>query len=153
MEPFSGIGIVIQVTGDHSRKTARSSPMRNGTHSGVLDLSSASKISNTIENTPNGGTNGWYAPEPRLARRLPHILISGSKNYTWGEDTLDDTYRPGQQRSICAAFLEFMAPTATSRIHIVGPKRSGRHARPARMDAMPSACGDSIQLPTCPASI
>lgn len=58
-------------------------------HPQALDLSSAVGVTNTIENPPFAGTNGWFAQNGG-ALVLPSIHItSGSNAYSWGEDPND----------------------------------------------------------------
>jgi RNA polymerase sigma factor (sigma-70 family) len=54
----------------------------------VLDLSSALKVTNTIENPANHGTNGWYARGGGTLK-LPTVNVSSGKFYNWGEETFD----------------------------------------------------------------
>jgi RNA polymerase sigma factor (sigma-70 family) len=57
----------------------------------VLDLTTASRITNTIENPAHGGTSGWYARNGG-SLALPRIRVTSSDySYTWGEETHDDT--------------------------------------------------------------
>jgi RNA polymerase sigma factor (sigma-70 family) len=53
----------------------------------VLDLSAASKVTNTIEN-PSDGSNGWYARNGG-SLKLPTINVSSGRFYNWGEEAFD----------------------------------------------------------------
>jgi hypothetical protein len=54
----------------------------------ALDLSTASYVSNTIDNPPDG-TNGWYAQNGGAIVLAP-INVDGNRFYTWGEDAHDN---------------------------------------------------------------
>jgi RNA polymerase sigma factor (sigma-70 family) len=55
----------------------------------TLDFYGFGRVTNSIENPPVGGTQGWYAKAGgRLA--LPPIRVAaGTATYTWGEDAAD----------------------------------------------------------------
>jgi hypothetical protein len=54
----------------------------------VLNLASASRITNSIENPADGGSSGWYARDGG-SLLLPPLHVTGSTAYTWGEDDYD----------------------------------------------------------------
>jgi RNA polymerase sigma factor (sigma-70 family) len=54
----------------------------------VLDFATISSVTNSIENSADGGTNGFYARNGgRLV--LPAIPVTAEGTFTWGEDPLD----------------------------------------------------------------
>lgn len=54
----------------------------------ALDFSAAAMVSNTIENSPDGGINGWFARSGGSIV-LPPLRITDSGTHTWGEDRND----------------------------------------------------------------
>jgi RNA polymerase sigma factor (sigma-70 family) len=57
----------------------------------TLDLTTSSRITNTIENPTHGGASGWYARNGGTLA-LPRIRVTSSDySYTWGEESHDDT--------------------------------------------------------------
>lgn len=68
----------------------------------TLDISTASRVTNTIDNPAVGGTNGYFARNGG-SLKLPKINVTGDYYYTWGEDVHDDAidlvnsvrFRPG----------------------------------------------------------
>jgi hypothetical protein len=53
-----------------------------------LDFSAVAAVTNTIENSPNGGNNGWFARQGGTLI-LPTIKITSQQPSTWGEDPSD----------------------------------------------------------------
>ncbi len=57
----------------------------------TLDLTTSSRITNTIENPTHGGASGWYARNGG-SLALPRIRVTSSDySYTWGEESHDDS--------------------------------------------------------------
>lgn len=54
----------------------------------TLDLSSASRVTSTIDNPAQNGTNGFYARNGGKLK-LPSIKVTGDYSYTWGEENFD----------------------------------------------------------------